>query len=696
MSKKSTSQRINPAPSRSSAQRHADPQASQNNPAPETNLLSKLSVDSIFAMQRTMGNQAVQRRIRRAQGQPDAVTNLQRHWIEGEAQDEEMKNRVMARHDPNLQRHWIEGEAQDEEMKSRVMARHDPRLQRHVAPRSSFEAPSPHFQLQRQTAQTTIQRNWLADQFAQLRSFFGSMFGDDKKEVVDQQNGTKLDNTQQNGTKLDNSQENGKQTPDAPKLTASDVQLGAITLSSSDPLIADGSSTVTAQVATTPANRPVTWSFIGPAYGSTIDANGVITAGSDLGKKDDVGLMIQANDAEFSSVKKIAAVTLVTADYAQGIKDYTTLITGSPYTKAGFTAGLNGHFDMIYNPVANTATSEIRVKFAFTDDAPKAGESDKAKQERDDRQKTYRETYANMIESGWSKKYPFVNVREPQSIWGKLNPTNVIVDVKEDDKNPHFTINVAAANQGGAYVQGPNAYMGKKLDPQAAFNVGDETKNAELKRVQNLTPELLFANNSADVPADKLDKLAFLATYLSRINNPKFKLSITGHASNTGAAAQNQTLSEDRANNVRDLLIGGGAANHTIEAKGVGSTGAGKEDSWRKVAIAVTTVDGGWQNIQDVTLHEFGHMIGLGDEYVGGSRKVGDATTHYGLVKKALGQDYADEVAKVGDASASVMEGGNDVRIQHYVTFWDALVTASGQAAAPTKKFTHDDWKFSG
>jgi hypothetical protein len=39
------------------------------------------------------------------------------------------------------------------------------------------------------------------------------------------------------------------------------------------------------------------------------------------------------------------------------------------------------------------------------------------------------------------------------------------------------------------------------------------------------------------------------------------------------------------------------------------------------------------------------------------------------------------------------MDVGQDVRPQHYVTFWDAMVQASAKAPVPDKKFTHDDWK---
>ncbi len=42
------------------------------------------------------------------------------------------------------------------------------------------------------------------------------------------------------------------------------------------------------------------------------------------------------------------------------------------------------------------------------------------------------------------------------------------------------------------------------------------------------------------------------------------------------------------------------------------------------------------------------------------------------------------------------MQSGNDVRIQHYVTFWEALGEATAQAGAPVPPLTRADWEFIG
>ncbi|MCX2743012.1 DUF4157 domain-containing protein [Mangrovivirga sp. M17] len=73
-------------------------------------------------------------------------------------------------------------------------------------------------------------------------------------------------------------------------------------------------------------------------------------------------------------------------------------------------------------------------------------------------------------------------------------------------------------------------------------------------------------------------------------------------------------------------------------------------------------------------VHEFGHMIGLGDEYNDGKSGI----THAAMVKTALGQTLTE--GKNND----IMSAGNSIEKQHYVTFLDAL-----------QKLTSDNsWKF--
>ena len=69
----------------------------------------------------------------------------------------------------------------------------------------------------------------------------------------------------------------------------------------------------------------------------------------------------------------------------------------------------------------------------------------------------------------------------------------------------------------------------------------------------------------------------------------------------------------------------------------------------------------------------------------------------YDRTKAAFGDDVADQTQLAGIDSASIMDGGDDVRIYHYVTLWDVLQQVTTQKAVlPTPVFGEADWKFIG
>jgi outer membrane protein OmpA-like peptidoglycan-associated protein len=390
--------------------------------------------------------------------------------------------------------------------------------------------------------------------------------------------------------------------------------------------------------------------------------------------------------------RKTKAKAATPAEIKQAKEDYTKF-TASNYTFPKFTTGKSGKFDVDYQAASKLVDITVKVKFEF----PDIKEAWIAKLVR---QIGYTANYISQVQKAWSGRYSFKNVREPQAVWGKLNPTLVQVNVVPVKTDEHFLIQAYLNKSGTANVSGGNMGASNKTElykgddtSTPRFNPG--TGQGELQRIKRINPSpIRFGNGSFTISATDKNKLNFLATYLKRINNPIFDIDIIGHATNTGFAANSQKFSEQRARAVETELQSAGLTNHNLKTNGVGSTGATADAQWRKVDIT-PNLPTGWQNIQDVTVHEFGHMVGLGDEY--GGTGVANAT-HYPLVVKAFGKEYADQVAKRGDTDyASIMEGGNDVRIQHYVTFWEALCeTTLKKATVPTKKFGYDDWKFIG
>ncbi|MEM7659103.1 MAG: OmpA family protein [Bacteroidota bacterium] len=346
-----------------------------------------------------------------------------------------------------------------------------------------------------------------------------------------------------------------------------------------------------------------------------------------------------------------------------------------------------GKFDFKYAPSSKQATVDMKVKFAYPD--IKGSAFSQAIQ------KFLSETnFVSRVQNSWSGKYQFNNVREPQSVWGKLNPVQVKVNVIPVTTGQHFLIKLNLHTAGRANVAPGHVTELFKNDhtPTAQFNPG--TTTGEEKRAKDaLRRPIYFRGNSSALRSGDKRRLNLYAAYMRRINTPQFTLNLKGHSNKTGDAAANQKLSEERVKNVQDHLKSAGLTNHNYVTSAVGDAGAGKSWRWRKVAVEAK-VPPGFTNMQDVTPHEFGHMLGLDDEYV--YSKAGSRIDHYGLVRKAFGRRFAELVGKQDDTdSASIMQGGNEVRIHHYVTIWDALVqTTLKKATMVRPRLGYRDWKF--
>lgn len=77
-------------------------------------------------------------------------------------------------------------------------------------------------------------------------------------------------------------------------------------------------------------------------------------------------------------------------------------------------------------------------------------------------------------------------------------------------------------------------------------------------------------------------------------------------------------------------------------------------------------------SVRITSIHEFGHMIGLGDEYLDkkSNRKDGDDVRHTKLASKL----FPNFVCKAHDGN-SVMSRGSVIGPEHYVTFLEALIS---------------------
>jgi hypothetical protein len=466
-------------------------------------------------------------------------------------------------------------------------------------------------------------------------------------------------------------------------------------------LPADGASTAQATVAYAArvgGGATIDWSIVGAAAGSTVDVTGKITAGAALpAGVDKQQLQVKAVDHKEAGAHTSAKLTLWDPKVLQAKKDLPKFLAGA-YSKANQVPSTGyGKFDVSYAPNAHRLTVNTRLLFNYVND----GKTNWTVADK----KKFAATTISKIQNAWTGQWQFENIREPKSIWKALNPVSVVVRVKEDAAAPHYTVTVHKKDvRPFVAVATPTADFGGNLNTKQK-NPFPLTGAAELAQLTTHIPTpVLFAAPNAVIGAGDQTSLAFLGRYLHSVRNPTFALSIAGHAKQDPAAVTPadkakaaktaRTLSGQRAGAVKSAIAAAGVTQHALTTSAKGDVGMGPTAADDRVEITAS-IRPGYQNSYTFSEHEYGHMLGIDDEYPG-SHAVGANTDHYNLVKTSLGQDYADAFAKVTVDSEGLMQGGHDVRPQHYVTMWEALAAVTAAAAVPVPPFGQADWKFRG
>ena len=108
----------------------------------------------------------------------------------------------------------------------------------------------------------------------------------------------------------------------------------------------------------------------------------------------------------------------------------------------------------------------------------------------------------------------------------------------------------------------------QKCAEEALGKLGDPMNLNDLLKALNLSI-INFAKNSADISDDQKDFLKIAARYLKKVP-ANVVIEIGGHTDNVGEDAANQTLSEKRANSVKDALVKEEVNESSLAAKGYG------------------------------------------------------------------------------------------------------------------------------
>ncbi|MGD2078627.1 MAG: OmpA family protein [Chloroflexota bacterium] len=312
----------------------------------------------------------------------------------------------------------------------------------------------------------------------------------------------------------------------------------------------------------------------------------------------------------------------------------------------------------------------------------------------------------------WGRRYTFYTT---QPYWDSLPPVNVNVRVveapatdRDPDKQAHFVVRVrkwptdtgrggsveeSITSPGSGSNQGTGRFeeMGGDAGGVGELDVRNFTRTtgtrARYGEADRDNPgQIFFDQGKSDVSAADKASLNKFGETLGKPYMPPFDVTITGHSSSEGGDEMNMRLSEDRARNVSNEVVSGGAKKQPL-VRGVGEAGADPTPQWRRVDLVV----GQFQASQRTVMHEFGHIFGLDDEYPSsdtGSRTVGTEVGHSQLAQDLIpGQQPV-----VAHHNENIMSNGEMMQPHHYVTFLEAL----GQMTDTLGKWDVRPYNFAG
>ena len=388
-----------------------------------------------------------------------------------------------------------------------------------------------------------------------------------------------------------------------------------------------------------------------------------------------------------------------------------------------------GGFQARYDPVAMTLTVTMNVGVTFVDGmsmpaavavaghaslndaatrinalprSARAAEVAKWKWAGD--QETWMTGYRANVTSAWNSAGTGIQFQSSHAGWeAQLARVNIVV-------NTQAAVAASPAVPGASTIPAAagtthcNATIYKTPDDNSDFGASGGGRDANGKSVLNLgsgqtvahshllRQKVLFDRGSKTLNgAAKSELNDIIYSFQTPTGGTGTNIDVTGHADTVGSRtaageARNQAISLARAQAVVDYLkatrVGGNnlvnAAARVKTTTGAGSAGEGATADSRRVDLVFAGGKG-----QNVAAHEFGHMLGLQDEYAsdptGVQGKIFGTGQPVGTVHP---QDARSTAAGVGNSvyenNDNLMSVGNTIRSPQYVTFMEALRTVTG------------------
>jgi outer membrane protein OmpA-like peptidoglycan-associated protein len=367
-----------------------------------------------------------------------------------------------------------------------------------------------------------------------------------------------------------------------------------------------------------------------------------------------------------------------------------------------------GKFDAYYWPALSLMAAIVKMKFNYVEalNTPPpatlismwwAGQDIMQFFWTDAQKIQFAQEYRDRVAARWSFQHTF---HSKKPCWPFTASPYIAPRVVDNLADAHFDVTVRKGSGGSSFQAENPGTPGWRGTGKIDEKDNEEVLNFRSKAVARSERErleraiagaaaspILFKKDSAVVQPADLVKLRTLAAAMSAKNpsDPAIPVTINGFASSEGRLLRNEKLSEDRANAVADVLLDAGVPQPLVIV-GSGPVGAPEYAANRKVEIVPSTrFESTYTgNRKAPGEHEFGHAIGLPDEYENNTTgKLGDKQTAFTTLAQAAGVAPPDPW---GDRTSSLMASGVDVLPRHYLTLWEAL----GQMTSPD--ITRDEW----
>ncbi|MEC8378675.1 MAG: hypothetical protein VXZ96_00055 [Myxococcota bacterium] len=333
-----------------------------------------------------------------------------------------------------------------------------------------------------------------------------------------------------------------------------------------------------------------------------------------------------------------------------------------------------GQFDAEYHPEESELDLTFRLSFEFLtgpfESNPRFPSQDFEWKKKE--KKKFKNQFVRDIEKTWSNQFPIHNTTPGQD--GQTVNTHVQSVI--DNKTPHFIIQVSKYPDDYGFAQSyvNHVHQDDEMEHRHGLVVLDSGDNTSERKLSSDLPfrSVWFKKGSDELRSDMSVDVNAAANEL--MADPKRNVEITGVAIK-GESKKNKAFSNDMAIARQRSKIAAKALKKAGISKSrmriINRIEGKRENHGPRATIWV--IDRAMQNVSQ---HEVGHMLGLGDEIDGTDSNGNPLVISPGYAQMV--KDQTGQIVERGTGHEGLMSSGGILQLHHYSPALEALKLITG------------------